>query len=66
MSKLIFNGSKGSIKKLSRVQKSIDKFLAKNKGELSRRGHATLKRLLNKRSKALSKATGTKIHSIFE
>ena len=66
MPKLLFSGSKRSNKNLSRVQKSIDRFLKKNTGELSKRGHKTLRKLLNKRAKALSKATGMKIHSMFE
>ena len=66
MEKLIFNGSKRSIKKLSKVQNSIDKFLKKHPKELSKRGHRKLRKLLKKRAGALSKATGMKVHSLFD
>lgn len=64
--KLLFKGSKRSIKKLSKVQRSINKFLSKNTGELTKRKHKKLRRLLNKRAGALSAATGMKIHSLFD
>lgn len=35
--------------RLFKVQKSIDKFLKRHPGDLSRRGHKALRRLLNKR-----------------
>ncbi len=66
MNKLVFNGSKHSIRKLSKVQKSIDGFLKKNPSKLSNKGHKMLRKLLNKRANALSKATGMKIHSLFD
>ena len=66
MKQLVFNGSKRSIKNLSKVQKSVDRFLKKHPGELSKRGHKTLRKLLSKRAKALSKATGMKVHSLFD
>lgn len=66
MKQLIFNGNKRSAKHLSRVQKSIDHFLKSHPGNLSKHGHKRLKRLLNKRAKALSKATGMKVHSLFD
>lgn len=66
MKELVFSGSKRSIKKLSKVQQSIDKFLKKNPGNLNKRGHKTLRKLLSKRAKALSKATGMKVRSIFD
>lgn len=66
MKQLVFSGSKSSIRKLSKVQKSIDGFLKKHPGELSKRGHRTLRKLLSKRAGALSKATGMKIHSLFD
>lgn len=66
MKQLVFNGSKRSIKNLSKVQKTIDRFLKKHPSELSKRGHKTLRKLLSKRAKALSKATGMKVHSLFD
>lgn len=66
MKKLVFNGNKRSIKHLSKVQKSVDKFLKKHPGELTKHGHKTLRKLLSKRAKALSKATGMKVHSLFD
>lgn len=65
MNKLIFNGSKRSVKRLYKIQKSVDKFLKKHPDNLSKRGHKTLRKLLSKRAKALSKATGMKVHSLF-
>lgn len=52
--------------KLFKVQKSIDKFLKRHPSNLSRHGHKTLRRMLNNRAKALSKASGMKIHSLFD
>lgn len=66
MKELVFSGGKRSIKKLSKVQKSIDKFLKKNPRNLNKRGHKTLRKLLKKRAKALSNATGMKVYSIFD
>lgn len=64
MGDLIFNGGKKSIRRLSKVQNSIDRFVNSHPGRLSKRNHSKLGRLLKKRAKALSKATGMKIHSI--
>lgn len=64
MAKLIFNGGKRSVKRLSKVQNSIDGFLKSHPGSLNKQSHSQLDRLLKKRAKALSKATGMKIHSI--
>ena len=66
MQKLIFNGDKKALKRLSKTQSSIDKFLKKHPGTLSKRNHSTLRKLLNRRAKDLSNATGMKIHSLFE
>ena len=66
MRELEFTGGKRAMKKLSRVQRSIDKFTKSHKGTLSKRNHSTMKRLLKKRAKALSKATAMQIHSIFD
>ena len=66
MGKLIFNGGKSTTKKLSKVQKSIDKFLTKHSGNLSKHNHSKLRKLFKKRAKALSNATGMKIHSLFD
>ena len=66
MKQLIFNGNKRSAKRLSRVQKTMDRFLKSHPGNLSKREHKKLRRLLNKRAKALSKATGMKVHSLFD
>ena len=62
MKKLVFNGSKHSVRRLSKAQKSIDRFLKRHPSELSKHGHRTLKKLFSKRAKALSKATGMKVH----
>ena len=64
MGKMIFNGGKRYVKRLSKVQNSIDGFLKSHPGSLNKRSHSQLDRLLKKRAKALSKATGMKIHSI--
>lgn len=64
MGTLIFNGGKRSIKRLSKVQRNIDRFCKAHPGKLSKRNHTTLRRLLKKRARALSKATGMQIHSI--
>ena len=64
MGKLIFNGGNRSVKRLSKVQNSIDGFLKSHPGSLNKRSHSQLDRLLKKRAKALSKATDMKIHSI--
>lgn len=64
MGMLTFTGNKRSMKRLSKVQNSIDKFLKNKPKRLNKRDHATLSRLLKKRAKALSKATGMKIHSV--
>lgn len=66
MKQLVFNGSKRSIRNLSKIQKSIDGFLKRHPGELSKHGHKTLRKLLGKRANALSKATGKKVHSLFD
>ena len=66
MKQLLFNGNKRSVKHLSRVQKTIDRFLKSHPGNLNKHDHKKLRRLLNKRAKALSKATGMKIHSLFD
>ena len=65
MKELVFNGGKHSIIRFTKVQKSIDVFLKKHPGKLNNRSHATLRKLLSKRAKALSKATGMKVHSLF-
>ena len=64
MENLVFNGGKRSVMRLSKVQNSIDGFLKSHPGSLTKRSHAQFNRLLKKRAKALSKATGMKIHSI--
>ena len=64
MGNLVFSGGKRSVKRLSKVQNSIDGFLKSHPGSLNKRSHSQLDRLLKKRAKALSKATGMKIHSI--
>lgn len=66
MQKLIFNGDKKALKRLSKTQSSIDKFLKKHPGQMSKRNHSTLRKLLNRRAKDLTNATGMKIHSLFE
>lgn len=64
MFELKFRDDKRALKRLGRVQNSIDKFLSSHKGELNKRQHKKLRKLLNKRADALSKATGLKIHSV--
>lgn len=66
MTKLVFKDDKRALKRLAKTQTTIDKFLKKHPGELSKRGHSTLRKLLNRRASDLSKATGMKIHSLFE
>ena len=66
MKTLIFNGGRRSIKRLSKVQRSIDGFMKAHPGNLSKRNHSTLRKLLKKRAKALSKATGMQVHSLFD
>ena len=66
MKVLNFLDNKRAIRQLNRVQKSVDKLLKSQPKQLSKRQHIKLKKLLNKRAKALSRATGMKIHSIFD
>lgn len=66
MLKLKFSNNKRAIRKLSKVQNSIDKFVKKYPKEFTKRQHRKFRKLLNKRAKALSGATGMKIHSIFD
>lgn len=66
MGTLIFNGGKQSIKRVSKVQRSIDGFLKAHPGTLRKHDHSTLRRLLKKRAKVLSKATGMQVHSLFD
>lgn len=58
--------NKRALRQLNSVQRSIDKLLKSKPKQLSKRQHIKLKKLLNKRAKALSRVTGMKIHSIFE
>ena len=64
MGKLIFTGSPRSINRVAKVQHRIDRFCKSHPGKLNKHDHAKLGRLLKKRAKALSKATGMQIHSI--
>lgn len=66
MLNLVFKNDKKATRRLGRAQKAIDKFTGKHKGELSKRGHKKLRRLLSRRADALSKATGMKIHTLFD
>ena len=66
MLELKFLDNKGALRRLTRVEKSIQRFTKSHPGKLNSRQHVKLRKLLNKRAKALSKATGMKIHSIFE
>lgn len=66
MGKLVFRDDKVALKKLSKAQGAIDKFIKKHPGNLSKREHKQLRGLLSKRASALSDATGLKIHSLFD
>ncbi len=66
MPKLIFNGNKRDMKRLSKAQNSVDVFLKKHPKDLTKRQHKALRKKLSKRADALSKATGMKIHSLFD
>ena len=66
MKTLKFLNNKRANRKLTRVQKSIDKFLKSHPNQLNKRQHIKLRKMLNKRAKALSSATGMRIHFIFE
>jgi len=66
MARLIFRNDKAALKNLSNAQKNVDKFLKKHPGKTNDKQHAELRKLLSKRASALSKATGTKIHSLFD
>lgn len=66
MGKLIFRDDKKALDKLSKVQRQIDNFSKKHKGNLSSRQHKQLRGLLSKRASALSEATDMKIHSLFD
>ena len=66
MPELKFKDDKKALRKLSRVQNKIDKFISKRPGEMSNRDHIKLRKLLKNRAKALSNATGMEIHSLFD
>ena len=66
MLELKFRGDKRSLKKLSKVQNKIDKIVGKHPSKMSSRDHRKLKKQLNNRARALSRATGMEIHSLFE
>jgi len=66
MLELIFRNDKRALKRLAKVQKSIDKFCKSHPGSFNKRQHKKFRKLLSKRASALSKATGMKIHSLFD
>ena len=66
MFELKFNNNKKALKKLSKVECSIDKFLKKHPKSLSNKEHKKLRKLLKSRAFALSNATDLKIHSLFD
>ena len=66
MLELKFKDDKSALKKLAKAQYKIDKFIDKHPGKLSARDHKKLRKNLNNRAKALSKATGMEIHSLFD
>lgn len=58
--------SKRSMKKLSKVSSSIDKFCKKHPKKMTSRQHKKMRKLLNKRASALSDCLGVKVHSLFD
>ena len=66
MSNIITKASKGAFKKLTRIEKSVDKIVKKGAKNISKGGHAKLRKLIKRRAKVLSKITGAKIRSIFD
>lgn len=68
MKKLSFHSlkSKKALWQLSTAEKRVNLFLEKHPDNLKKHQHAVLRRLLKKRAKAMSKATGFPIHSIFD
>lgn len=66
MPKLIFNGSKRSINKLAKIDDKINNFLKKHPKKFNRSESKKYRKLSKKHAKALSKATGMKIHSLFD
>lgn len=66
MLKLKFKDDEKAIKRLLKAQNAIDKFSKKHPGSFSEKDHKKFRKLLNNRASALSKATGIKIHSLFD
>lgn len=51
---------------LYRIDQSVKAFCKTHKGELTKREHRKLRKLLNKRAAALSDCLGVTVHSICE
>ena len=66
MLELKFKEDKKALKKLEKAQRRVDKYSKKSYDNMSKRERKKLRKSLNKRADALSKATGMKIHSLFE
>ena len=66
MFELKFKDDKRALKKLEKAQKKVDKYSKKIYSDMSKRDHKKLKKSLKGRAKALSKATGMEIHSLFD
>ncbi|MCF2554395.1 hypothetical protein [Faecalicatena contorta] len=66
MLELKFRDDKSALKKLARAQRKVDKYVSKHPGKLNARERKKLGKKLNGRAKALSRATGMEIHSLFE
>lgn len=61
---LKFKDNKRALKRLEKASKRVDRVAKSSSTPLTRSDKTKLKRSLRKRAKALSKATGMKIHSI--
>jgi len=57
--------SKKSLKRLSRVSTSIDRFCKKHPKKMSSRQHRKLRKMLTRRASVLSDCLGVKVHSLF-
>ena len=66
MFELKFKDDKKALKKLEKAQRKVDKYSKEKYSDMSKRDHKMLRKSLNGRAKALSKATGMEIHSLFD
>ena len=66
MAELKFRDDPAVQARLAKAQQAIDDFVASHSKNLNAEEHAELRALLSERADALSEATGSKIHSLFD